>query len=139
MAGRVKMAPATTAPEQPPMGATADGLDDHVLGQAVVLLERAGEAHGDDGDRNRRLEHLPDLEAQVGGCGGEDHHHQNADKDGIRSDLGILFRRVQDGFVRLAGLQLTLRVFRERYRFLVFHAFFVFPQNYAFFMRFSTA
>ena len=120
-------------------GAAADGLDDDVLGESVFLLEGAREAHGDDGDRDRRLEHLPDLEAEVGRRGGEQHHHQDAETDGIRGDLGILFRRVQDGNVFLAGLQLTLRILRERYRFLVFHAFFVFPQNYAFLMRFSTA
>ena len=81
----------------------------------------AGQAHGDDGDGDGRLEHLPDLEAEVGRRGGEQHHHQDADADGIRGDLGIFLGRVQDGDVLLAGLQLTLRVLRERYMLLFFH------------------
>ena len=102
-------------------GAAADGLDDHILRKAVFLLEGARQAHGDNGDRNRRLEHLPDLEAQVGRRRGEQHHHQNADAHRIRRDLGITLRRIQDRLVFLTGLQLPLRVLRQGNRFLFFH------------------
>ena len=102
-------------------GAAADGLDDHVLRQAVLFLERSGQAHGDDGDRNRRLEHLPDLQAQVGRRRREQHHHQNADAHRIRRNLGITLRRIQDWLVFLTGLQLPLRVLRQGNRFFLFH------------------
>ena len=54
----------------------ADGLDNGVLTEHVLLARERTHSHGDDGDRDGRLEHLAHLQPQIGSRGREDDGHQ---------------------------------------------------------------
>ena len=59
-------------------GAASDGLDDDILPQTFLFAECACQTHRYDRDRDRRLEHLPHAQSQIGRRGGEDDHHQQS-------------------------------------------------------------
>ena len=64
-------------------GAAADGLDNDVLSQAVLLSQGRGKAHRDDGNGDGRFEHLAHLQSQIGRGGRKEHHHQDAHRHRI--------------------------------------------------------
>ena len=76
-------------------------------------LYSAREADREDRDRDRRLHHLPDLQARVGRGHGEDHAQQQPDDDRPRRRLGLAHRRRHDRLVHLTRLQRERRRSRE--------------------------
>ena len=81
----------------------ADPGDDHVLEQGGAAAVGAGEADGEDRDRDRRLHHLAHLQARVGRGHREDDAEEEAPAH--RADRGLRHRGRggDDGPVRLAG------------------------------------
>ena len=71
----------------------ADGLDDDVFEDGALTLEQSGEAHGQNGDGNRRLEHLACNEAEVARREGKDDRHGYTQQHGPPSDFGRGFVR----------------------------------------------
>lgn len=101
----------------------ADTLDDDILAKTSILAQGAGHADGNDGDRNRGFEHLPDLEAEEGRRRGEEHRHQQAHGHRIRGDLKRLRVRTQKGFVHFPRFQLPMSVLGQTQVFVFFHLF----------------
>ena len=60
-----------------------DALDYDVLPEGILALESSGDAYGEDGDGDGRLEHLAHLEAEVCGCGRKQYCHDKTECDGI--------------------------------------------------------
>ena len=105
---------------------SADRLDDDVLAQHVALAEHAAHAHGDNGDRDRRLEHLSDFESQIGRRSRKDDGHDDAHPDRIGRHFGGSGRRRQHRRVLLARRQLAVGVLRQRGQlFFLFHSRFL--------------
>ena len=88
-------------------------LDNHVLPQGVLLAQRSADAHRQDGNRDGRFEHLANLEAQVCGCGTEQHGHQKTHPDTVQ---GYFFRLAvgrHQGFILFPFFQGTMCVFGQ--------------------------
>ena len=92
-------------------GAGANGLDDHVFRQRALAFGDSGDTHGDDGNRDGRLEHLTEAQAGIGRGGGKDDRHQDAPEDGPGIEFRIFFVVQKDRLVFFAFLELPIRIF----------------------------
>ena len=91
-----------------------------------VTFQRLGGSHGDNGDRDRRLEHLSDFEPQIGRRSRKDDGHDDAHPDRIGRHFGGSGRRRQHRRVLLARRQLAVGVLRQRGQlFFLFHSRFL--------------
>ena len=104
-------------------GAASDGLDDDVLAERALFAQGAAHTDGDYRYRDRRFEHLADLQSEVGRRRGEYDDHNEAHHYRIRGHFRVILERRQEGLVLLAGLKLPLCVFRERDFLFFFHIF----------------
>ena len=94
-------------------GACSYALDNHVLAETALLAQGAGHAHGYDRYGYRGLEHLSDLEPEIGrGCRKQD-GHQQSDGHGIGRDLKRFLLRFQEGPVNFLLLQFPVGVLRQ--------------------------
>ena len=88
----------------------ADALDYHVLTQCVLLAEGSADTYRQDGDWDGGLEHLANLEAQVGRRGAEQYGHQKTHSDAVQSDFLRLAVGRHQGFVFLSFFKWTMCV-----------------------------
>jgi hypothetical protein len=88
----------------------ADRLDHHVLLQGLLLAEPGADADGQDRDRDRGLEDLADLQAEVGGRGREERRVEQTPDQRVRGQFGHDLAGRNDGRVILAWLQLAIGV-----------------------------
>jgi len=94
-------------------GVGADRLGDHVLEHGAPAAHDLGDADGEDGDGNRRLDALTELEGHVGRCHGE--HGAEHETEAYRSsrDLQDAVSR-HHGHILLSRLQWAPGVLRKR-------------------------
>ena len=94
-------------------GAGSDALNDDVFAQRIFAVSCAAESDGDDGDGDGGFKNLTDLQAEIGGGGGEENRHENTPADGPPSDFGIglLWFHQRGVFFSLA--KFAERVFRQ--------------------------
>ena len=92
----------------------ADGLDDDVLAQHVLLAQHGAHAHGDDGNRDGGLEDLAHAQPQIGSGGREDDGHGDAHEHRVGGDFNRGGRGRHDGSVLLAGFEFAVGVLGKR-------------------------
>ena len=83
----------------------ADARDDDVFEHARAPPVDARQADGQNRDRDRRLHHLPDLQAGVGRRDGEDHAQEEAPENGPPRKFRYRRLRRDEGFVNFPGCQ----------------------------------
>ena len=93
--------------------AGANRLDDDVLAQCLAALCRRGYAHGNDGNRDGRLEHLAHFQPQIGRSRRKQHRHQHAPRHRPGVHLRIITLGRHQRFVALALFQLSKRILRQ--------------------------
>ena len=101
-------------------GACADGLDNGVLSERVLLSEDGAHADGDNRYRYGRLEHLPHFQTEISRSRREEDGHDEPHRNRIGGNLLRLRAGGQDGFVRFARLQLGVGIVGQRVVLLIF-------------------
>ena len=99
----------------------ADGLDDDILPEHVLLAQHVAHAYGNDGDGYRRLEDLPDFQAEECRRGREDHGHDYAHRHRVGRHFARGRGRRHQGRIFFAGLEFAVGVLRQRSRVVFFH------------------
>ncbi len=94
-------------------GTCPDRLDNHILTKGVLFAKGTRKPHGDNGDGDGGLEHLPYLKTEIGSGGTENHTQHQTHDYGINSNLLVLTCRMHQRPVMLVGTKLTERVFRK--------------------------
>ena len=87
--------------------------DDHVLEHGGAPPVDARQADGEDGDGNRRLHSLADLEGGIGRCDAEDDAQQRAPQHRAPGDLRWRHAGGHQRHIDFAVLQRLVGVFRE--------------------------
>src|SRR5271157_3674484 len=98
-------------------GHAPDASDDDILEHAGAAPVHARQSDGEDGDRNRGLHHLADLQTRVSGRNREDDAKEYAATDGARGKLRRLGCSRDDWQVGFARLQRFVGVRRKRFGF----------------------